>query len=169
MMLAAAVDRFYRNAGYGAKHQVDMAKLLGWSHKHQYSFGEESRAPAEIRPNNSNRRRIVIFSTVFLVGCALSLAYAIFRPPEYRAAARLEIVPASLRSASAEGNAGPRNAFAENGQKSFLTEIQVLISRPLLEKVVARFGDSGNVSDDLGTEPVKGLERMLSTERVEGT
>jgi uncharacterized protein involved in exopolysaccharide biosynthesis len=126
-------------------------------------------APPEFRANNSNRRRIVIFSTVFLVGCALSSAYAIFRPAEYRAAARLEIVPASLRSPSEGAHAGPSNAFAENDRKSFLTEVQVLVSRPLLEKVVARLGNSDDVSKDLGTDPVQGLGRMLNTERVEGT
>jgi hypothetical protein len=68
----------------------------------------------------------------------------------------LEIVPAS------------RNTFAENDRKSFLTEVQVLVSRPLLEQVVARLGNSDDVSKDLGTDPVHDLERMLGTERVEG-
>ena len=45
----------------------------------------------------------------------------------------------------------------------------MLVSRPLLEKVAARLGNSDDVSKDLGTDPVQGLERMLSTERVEGT
>jgi uncharacterized protein involved in exopolysaccharide biosynthesis len=92
-----------------------------------------------------------------------------FKPAEYRAAARLEIVPGSLGSPSEGANAGPRTALAENGRKSFLTEVQVLISRPVLEKAVARLGDSEDVSKDLGPDPVLGLGRMLSTERVEGT
>ena len=133
-----------------------MGKLVGWSARHQYALGDALPAPAEFRANNSNRRRIVVFSTVFLVGCALSAAYAIFRPAEYRAAARLEI-------------ASPANALAENGRKSFLTEVQVLTSRPVLEKTVARLGNSDEVSKDLGPDPVQGLGRMLSTERVEGT
>src|SRR3954452_2562386 len=146
-----------------------MGKLVGWPGRHSYALGDASPAPPEFRVNNSNRRRIVIFSAVFLVGCALSLAYAIFRPAEYRAAARLEIVPGSLGSPSEGANAGPRTALAENGRKSFLTEVQVLISRPVLEKAVARLGDSEDVSKDLGPDSVQGLRRMLSTERVEGT
>ena len=133
-----------------------MGKLVGWSARHQYALADASPAPPEFRANNSNRRRIAVFSTVFLMGCSLSAAYAIFRPAEYRAAARLEI-------------ASPANALAENGRKSFLTEVQVLTSRPVLEKAVARLGNSGEVSKDLGTDPVQGLGRILSTERVEGT
>ena len=133
-----------------------MGKLVGWSARHQYALGDASPATPEFRANNSNRRRIAVFSTVFLMGCALSAAYAIFRPAEYRAAARLEI-------------ASPANALAENGRKSFLTEVQVLTSRPVLEKAVARLGNSDEVSKDLGPDPVQGLGRMLSTERVEGT
>jgi succinoglycan biosynthesis transport protein ExoP len=146
-----------------------MGKLVGWPDRHPYALGDVSPAPPKFRANNSNRRRIVIFSAVFLVGCALSLAYAIFRPAEYRAAARLEIVPGSLGSPSEGASAGPRTALAENGRKSFLTEVQVLISRPVLEKAAARLGDSEDVSKDLGPDPVQGLGRMLSTERVEGT
>jgi polysaccharide biosynthesis transport protein len=146
-----------------------MGKLVGWPDRHPYALGDASPTPPEFRANNSNRRRIVIFSAVFLVGCALSLAYAMFKPAEYRAAARLEIVPGSLGSPSEGGNAGPRTPLAENGLKSFLTEVQVLISRPVLDKAVARLGDSEDVSKDLGRDPVQGLGRMLSTERVEGT
>ena len=133
-----------------------MGKLVGWSARHQYALADASPAPPEFRANNSNRRRIAVFSTVFLVGCALSAAYAIFRPAEYRAVARLEI-------------ASPANALAENRRKSFLTEVQVLTSRPVLDQTMARLGNSDEVSKDLGPDPVQGLGRMLSTERVEGT
>src|SRR5438270_8660868 len=133
-----------------------MGKLVGWSARHQYALGDASPAPPEFRANNSNRRRIAVFSTVFLMGCALSAAYAIFRPAEYRAAARLEI-------------ASPANALAENGRKSFLTEVQVLTSRPVLDQTMARLGNSDEVSKDLGPDPVQGLGRMLSTERVKAT
>src|SRR5271169_4625623 len=146
-----------------------MGKLVGWSDRHQYALGDALPPPPEFRANNFNRRRIAIFSTVFLVGCALSSAYVIFRPAEYRAAARLEIAPGSLGSSSEGANGGPRNALAENGRKSFLTEVQVLMSRPVLEKTVARMGNSDDDSKDFGTDPVQGLGRMLSTERVEGT
>ena len=45
----------------------------------------------------------------------------------------------------------------------------MLVSRPVLEKVAARLGNSDDVSKDLGTDPVQRLGRMLSTESVEGT
>src|SRR5690348_4018078 len=82
-------------------------KLVGWPDRREYALGDASLTPPDFRANNSNRRRVAIFSAVFLVGCALSAAYAIFRPAEYRAVARLEI-------------ASPPNALAENGRKSFL-------------------------------------------------
>src|SRR5438045_5756552 len=126
-----------------------MGKLVGWSGRNQYALADASPAPPEFRANNSNRRRIAVFSTVFFVGCAISAAYAIFRPAEYRAVARLEI-------------ASPPNALPENGRKSFLTEVQVLISRPVLERAVARLGNTDDVSKDLGPDPVQGLGRMLS-------
>src|SRR6516165_1768952 len=106
-----------------------MGKLVGWPDRGQYALGDASPVPPEFRANHSNRRRIAVFSIVFVAGCALSLAFAIFRPAEYRAAARLEIVPGSVGSPSEGANAGPGNALAENGRKSFLTEVQVLISR----------------------------------------
>ena len=96
---------------------------------------------------------------MFLAGCVLSSVYAIVSPSEYRAVARLEIVPAGARLSPQEGNAG----------KSFLTEVQVLTSRPLLEEAVGRLGNSADVSDALGADPLRGVQRMLSTERVEGT
>ena len=45
----------------------------------------------------------------------------------------------------------------------------MLTSRPVLEKAIARLGNSDEVSKDLGTDSVQGLGRMLSTESVEGT
>ena len=45
----------------------------------------------------------------------------------------------------------------------------MLTSRPVLDQTMARLGNSDEVSKDLGPDPVQGLGRMLSTERVEGT
>ncbi len=146
-----------------------MAKLQGWSQNYISALAAAPPDEAAIRANNANRRRIIIFSAVFLAGCALSLIYTILNPVEYRASARLKIVPASISISTEAGNAGPRNPPATNGPKSFLTEVQVLTSRPLLEEVVRRLGNSGSVSDELGADPVLDLQRMLSTQTVEGT
>ena len=52
--------------------------------------------------------------------------------------------------------------------KSFLTEVQVLTSRPLLQDVVDRLRTGGGLPD-LGPDPVESAQRMLRAEPVEGT
>lgn len=122
----------------------------------------------------NSRRRLAVFGCVFLVVLALGLTYTLMQPAEYRAIARLEIVPAPEapsaddNAAGAGGGEEARSAPA-HGLKSFLTEVQILTSRPLLEEVVERLRKSGGLPDDIGTDPVDSVQRMLSTDTVEGT
>jgi succinoglycan biosynthesis transport protein ExoP len=121
------------------------------------------------------RSRFLIFCCVCLPALVLGLAYTVMRPAEYQATARLEITPASAAPASiVDSTPGARTGTettgaTERGSKSFLTEVQVLTSRPLLEEVVGRLTKSGDLPPDIGSDPVERVQRMLSTETVEGT
>jgi len=112
----------------------------------------------------------------FLPVLLLGLTYTVMRPAEYQATARLEITPASATPASVVGSTsvaattGPEARGAEErSSQSFLREVQVLTSRPLLEEVVERLSKSGELPSDVRSDPVDGVRHMLSTETVEGT
>src|SRR5436309_1363357 len=123
---------------------------------------------------NPRARRLAVFSCVFFAALALGLTYTAMQPAEYRATARLEIIPAKAVPASVDSTAGAATGAdtrgpAERGAKSFLTEVQVLTSRPLLEEVVGRPAKSRHLPRDIGSDPVDAVQGMLSTETVEGT
>jgi polysaccharide biosynthesis transport protein len=104
----------------------------------------------------------------------LGLAYTVMRPAEYQATARLQIIPAAATPATVTQAAGgapqvETRSAEERGSKSFLTEVQVLTSRPVIEEIVGRLTRSGDLPKDIGSDPVNGVQRMLSTETVEGT
>ena len=113
----------------------------------------------------SSRRRAVVFCSAFLPAAAASLTYVYTRPAEYRAVARLHISPASIVTQPTEAKDTPTVA---TDAKSFLTEVQVLTSRPLLQDVVERL-KSGGTLPDLGPDPVGSAQRMLRAEPIEGT
>jgi polysaccharide biosynthesis transport protein len=113
----------------------------------------------------SSRRRAVVFGCAFLSAAAASLSWVYTRPAEYRAVARLHISPASIVTQPTEAKDTP--AMATDAQ-SFLTEVQVLTSRPLLEDVVKRLKSAGALPD-LGPDPVGAAQGMLRAEPVEGT
>jgi polysaccharide biosynthesis transport protein len=123
---------------------------------------------------NPRGRRLAVFSCVFFAALALGLTYTAMQPAEYQATARLEIIPAKTVPASVDNTAGAATGAdtrgpVERGSKSFLTEVQVLTSRPLVEEVVGRLAQSGELPRDIGSDPVDVVQRMLSTETVEGT
>ena len=115
-----------------------------------------------------------MFSCVCLAVLALGLTYTVMQPAEYQATARLEITPASATPAPVDVDVGREDRSgdrggAAHGPRSFLTEVQVLTSRPLIEEVVERLTKSADLPPDFGSDPVDGVRRMLSTETVEGT
>ena len=112
-----------------------------------------------------NRRRRLVFLGVFTLACVLSLSFTFLRPAEYRAEARVQITPAA---------AAPRTVFMAAGQapvpaagnqasesaKPFLTEVQVLTSRPVLQQAIERLRPNYDLSS-LGADPVDGLQSAL--------
>src|SRR5438309_8259416 len=122
---------------------------------------------------NPRARRLVVFCCVFFAALALGLTYTAMQPAEYRATARLQIIPGSAAPAPVDTVGAATGADTrgpvERGSKSFLTEVQVLTSRPLVEEAVGRLAQSGDLPRDAGSDPVDFVQRMLGTEKVEGT
>lgn len=111
--------------------------------------------------------RLAVFLVVFALSAVLGLIINYSRTPEYRAGARIEIVPAEKLPGEAgapvvvNNNTGPDSPF--------LTEIQLLTERGALEKVVARLPSAGFGDALTGADPVAELQKMISTEPVSGT
>lgn len=112
----------------------------------------------------ANRRRLRVFLGTLVAALAISLAYTWLRPAEYRASARVEIAPgsASAPSATAAG-AAPESA------RPFLTEVQVLTSRPVLELVATRIQRTGQSPAAFGPDPVAGMQGAVQATPVAGT
>jgi len=115
----------------------------------------------------SNLRRLRVFVAALVVALGISLGYTWLRPPEYRAVARLEITPGvrSLPSASsAQSMPG-----APEATRPFLTEVQVLVSRPVLEEAAARLQGEGEDLSAFGADAVGAIERHLQASPVADT
>src|SRR5215471_538953 len=92
-----------------------------------------------LRAHPSNRRRLAVFLTTLVVALVASLCYVWLRPPEYRASARIEIIPATTTAPAAASAPNASSASADSeASRPFLTEVQILTSRPVLEDVAAR-------------------------------
>jgi uncharacterized protein involved in exopolysaccharide biosynthesis len=109
--------------------------------------------------------RLWVFSSVFFVLAAGGLVYNYTRSAEYRAGARVEIVPGE--KLPGEPNAPVVLSSGPDGP--FLTEVQLLTARASLEEVATRMARAGFGGTLAGSDPVMGLQKMLSTEPVSGT
>jgi uncharacterized protein involved in exopolysaccharide biosynthesis len=109
-----------------------------------------------------------VFLGAFSVACAASLIYTFSRPPEYRASARIQINPGSAQvESSPQPAAGTQGTDAS---RPFLTELQVLTSRPVVEAAVERLGNKfrGKIAA-LGFDPVSSLQSSLAANPAGGT
>jgi polysaccharide biosynthesis transport protein len=150
-----------------------MPNLPNLREDREFSLGVFSPNLQETPVGKPRGRRLLVFLCVCLPVLLLGLAYTVMQPAEYQATARLEITPASATAASAGDTAGAQigaesGGSAPRGPRSFLTEVQVLTSRPLIEEVVERLTKSGDLPDS-ASDPVDRVQHMLSTETVEGT
>ena len=152
-----------------------MTNLPDLRNDREFSLGVFSPDPQETPAGKPRSRRLGVFLCAFLPALVLGLAYTVMRPAEYQATARLQITPASATPASADDMAGAKTGAETaggappHGPRSFLTEVQVLTSRPLLEEVIQHLSKSGDLPADIRSDPVDGVRHMLSTETVEGT
>ena len=113
----------------------------------------------------SSPRRAIAFLVAFLPAAATALVYIYSQPPEFRAVARLQISPAAAVAQATDAKDAPA---VVTDAKSFLTEVQFLTSRPLLQDVIARLKRRGELPD-LGPDPVAAGQAMLHAEPVAGT
>ncbi len=116
-------------------------------------------------PPRRSRRRAVVFLCTFAFALAASLIYVYTRPAEYRAMARMQIAPAAVVTQAANATATPTVA---TDAKSFLTEVQVLTSRSLLQRVFDRLKERGTLRA-LGPDPIAAMQDMLHADPVGGT
>ena len=122
--------------------------------------------PDSQSPEQFFRRRLFVFCGAFLFASLLSLTYVFIRPAEYRAVALVEITPPELVAESADARLAPG---LEGDPKSFLTEVKVITSRPLIEATAKRLKAAGLMPADMGKDPIGALQSMLEAEPVEGT
>jgi len=114
--------------------------------------------------NQSNRRRLCVFLGTLAVTLAASLSYTWLRPAEYRASARLEITPAAVAA-----NLGPVAGSAPESPRPFLTETQVLTSRPVLELAAMRLERAGRRYPAVGPDVVADMQLHLEAVPVAST
>jgi len=103
--------------------------------------------------NQSNRRRLYVFLGTLAVALAASLGYTWLRPAEYRTSARLEITPAA-----ATLPLGPAATSTAESPRPFLTETQVLTSRPVLELAATRLDRVGQPYLSVGPDRVSDMQ-----------
>jgi succinoglycan biosynthesis transport protein ExoP len=110
----------------------------------------------------ANRRRRRVFLGTLAIALVLSLGFTWLRPPEYRASTLLEITAATESPA-------PRAASTPESAKPFLTEVQVLTSRPVLETVAERLARDGRDLSAFGPDAVAGMQSRLEAIPVAST
>ena len=124
----------------------------------------------------ANRRRLIVFLGVFAAAAVSSLSYTFLRPAEYRALSRIQITPALSAPLSVYVLTSPNSVFSTDGQanqgsdttKTFLTELEVLTSRPVLEQAIARVKPYYDLSS-LGPDSVSGLQAAMLVTPINGT
>jgi uncharacterized protein involved in exopolysaccharide biosynthesis len=121
--------------------------------------GWHGQDPGAPRADPSNRRRVAVFLPMLVAALVVSLSYVWLRPPEYRATARVEITPAT-------STPGAPNAPAA---APFLTELQILTSRPVLEEVAPRLARIGQDPSQFGSDPIAGMQERLAAAPVPQT
>ena len=115
----------------------------------------------------ANRRKLFVFLGVFAIASAASLSYTFGRPAEYRASARVQINPGAMQVESIKPAGGSQAADAP---KSFLTELQVLTSRPVLETTAERLTKSlGSKMALLGPDPIARMQSSFELSPAGGT
>ena len=109
--------------------------------------------------------RLLVFFAVFVLVATAGLIYNYTRAAEYRAGARVEIIPAEkIPGEPTTGvvlNSGP--------DAPFLTEVELLTARASLSELAARIPRAGFAEMLTGADPVLELQRMISVNPVAGT
>jgi uncharacterized protein involved in exopolysaccharide biosynthesis len=137
-----------RNGGTPPNHERDL---------------DEIRSPTQ----RANRRKLLVFLGVFLLASAASLAYTFGRPAEYRASSRVQINPGAVQVEAIRSTGGSQGADAP---RPFMTELQVLTSRPVVEAAAKRLSaEAGHKLAPLGPDHVTALQSSLVVSPAGGT
>jgi len=132
------------------------------------SFGRVDGAAgyeAEHRSRRSNRRRLLVFLSVFGVLLLVGLVWDFARPAVYQATAQLDFVPVS-----GTVTAAPTEAAGTGRQYSMRDEIQYLTSRTLLARVWDTLKDRADTPAALRAgDPPATLQAMLAARQIPGT
>jgi len=106
-------------------------------------------------PGRPRRGRLPLFFAVFLAVAAVGLGWNLHRPPLYRATARLHLEQVGQHDAVA----------TDEGDRHFLTQCEVLTSRPLLEEIRPALVEMGLPE----AAPIAAAQSRLAVEPVSGT
>lgn len=109
----------------------------------------------------ANRRRRAVFGLTFAIACVVGLLFVFLRPAQYQAIARLQITLPPAAEAAGERR--------DEGAALFLAEVQVLTSRPLLEKLMAEMRARQLVLPGGGSDPIGEIQRSLTAIPLPGT
>ena len=95
------------------------------------------------------------------------MRYVWLRPAQYRSAARVEIAPAVTAAPGAPS--APVLTLETESARPFLTELQILTSRPVVAEVAARLASAGENLAPFGPDPIAGIQSHLEAVPVEKT
>ncbi|HEX7270759.1 MAG TPA: hypothetical protein VF420_01275 [Casimicrobiaceae bacterium] len=113
----------------------------------------------------ANRRRLRVFLGTLFAALVISIGFTWSRPAEYRASTGVAITPGST-------SAAPATATAQNpeaARQPFLTEVQVITSRPVLEEAAKRLRQGGYDLSAFGPDPIASMQAHLEAVPVSGT
>jgi len=133
----------------------------------QGGYGSKFESP-EIR-GHAMRLRLKVYFGVFLVSLMAGLVLNFLRSPIYAATARVQITPPGYVATSMP-QIGSLNiaSLSKVSQQPVLIEMEVLNSRPLLEKVAGKLYAQGLLSNGSG-DTVLMLQSMLKVSNLDGT
>ena len=124
--------------------------------------------PPAIR--QANRRRLFVFLGTLAATLVIGLGFTWLRPAEYRASARIEIIPGTeSTTVTSASPAGPVEVPAAESPRPFFTEVQVLTSRPVLQAAIARVERDGERVFDGSADPVAAVQSHLQAIAVPNT
>jgi uncharacterized protein involved in exopolysaccharide biosynthesis len=133
----------------------------------QHDGGWLGQDAGTLRAHPSNRRRLAVFLATLAAALVISVGYVWLRPAEYRAAARVEITPGTTAAPSAP--TAPSAGAEPESARPFLTEVQILTSRPVLEEVAARLARGGRNLSQFGSDPIAEMQTHLAAQPVAQT
>lgn len=118
----------------------------------------------------SNRRRLLVFSIVFVAILLPGLVWNLLRPAEFLASARVQIAAGS--TAARPDLVLPGGGVVDQATAApadLLTQAQLLTSRPLLEAVLQQLERDGYPLGAAGEDHVATLQKAIAVRPVAGT